>query len=794
MRQFRGLLLTGNACAIAVIVIGVALFMRSGDPPKAAAQPPQATEKKEAKATVAADPEFFDEKFLPFLKQHCFKCHEGEEPESELRLDQHKSLDALKGDRKRWMKVVRMLKTRQMPPEDEKQPPVALADSMAGWLDHSLNYIDCNAPRDPGYVTIRRLNRIEYRNTVRELIGVNYELPDDFPADDVGYGFDNIGDVLTLPPILMEKYLAAAEQVTDQMLAELAPEGGQIVALRGDRLQTDGNGRRNGDVHWLNSNGDVRTRHSFADSGEYTIRVHAEGDQAGPERVKMALSIDGRQLQVFEIKSHGKIEQHDHSLRIEKGSHSFAVRFLNDYYQPNNPNPADRDRNMAVHQIEVIGPKRDRAARESQVAKRVFFVQPNDKVKPQQAAEQILRRVASRAFRRPATDDEVARLVELGKAIHQRKGDFQQALAVTLRAILVSPNFLFKVELDPAPGEKTRLLSEYELATRMSYFLWSTMPDDELLKQAHAGTLRKNLQTQIRRMLADPRARALGENFATQWLGLRNLAMMQPDKGRFPMFSDELRDSMYGESVLFFDAIVREDRSVSELLGANFTFVDERLAKHYGIGPVSGDGFQRVALDGKQPRGSVLTQAGVLTVTSNPTRTSPVKRGKWVLENILGEPPPDPPADVPELEETEKARDSASLRERLEVHRKSAKCSVCHEQMDALGFAMENFDAVGAWRDKDGRFEIDASGKLPDGGSFTGPADLKQLLKTKYRAQFVRCIAEKMLTYAVGRGVEYYDRCVIDDICNAAAKNDHRFSSLVIEIIKSDAFQRRRAK
>jgi len=792
MRHFRGLLLTGNACATAVFVLAVVVLTRSKSPLPAAAQPPDAAETK--KTSTAADAEFFDGQFLPFLKQHCFKCHEGEEPESELRLDQQKSLAALRGDRKRWTKVIRMLKTRQMPPEDEKQPATALADSIAGWLDHSLNYVDCDATRDPGYVTIRRLNGTEYRNTVRDLIGVDFQLPDDFPADDVGYGFDNIGDVLTLPPILMEKYLAAAEQVTDQMLAELSPEAGPSVALGGDRLRIVGNGRRRGGASWLYSRGDVLTQHAFASSGEYLIRVHAEADQAGAERVKMALSIDGRRVQVFEIKSHGKIEQHEHSLRLERGDHRIAISFINDFYRPEADDPAERDRNMAVHQFEVVGPKRERPAGESKVAKRVFFVQPGENVQPQQAAEQILRRVASRAFRRPATDEEVARLVELGKAIFQRKGDFQQSLAVTLRAILVSPKFLFKVELDPAADQGPRLLSEYELATRMSYFLWSTMPDDDLLREAREGTLRKNLHSQITRMLADPRSRALGENFATQWLGLRNLQMAQPDEERFPTYSDELRDSMYREAVLFFDAIVREDRNILELLAADFTFADERLAKHYGIGSVNGDDFRRVALGNNHPRGGVMTQAGVLTVTSNPTRTSPVKRGKWILENILGTPPPDPPADVPELNETEQARSSASLRERLEVHRQSPKCSVCHAQMDALGFAMEHFDAVGSWREKDGQFAIDASGKLPAGESFRGANDLKKLLQTKFREQFVRCFAEKMLTYAVGRGVEYYDRCVIDDICSAAAKNDHRFSSLVIEIINSDAFQRRRAK
>jgi hypothetical protein len=364
-----------------------------------------------------------------------------------------------------------------------------------------------------------------------------------------------------------------------------------------------------------------------------------------------------------------------------------------------------------------------------------------------------------------------------------------------LQAILVSPHFLFRVERDPPAGQEDpiRELNEYELATRMSYFLWSSMPDEELFQQAARGTLRGNLEGQVRRMLRDRKAEALVGNFASQWLQLRNLPMAAPDDEQFPSFRAELREAMRTETELFFASILREDRSVLDLIDADYSFLNEPLARHYGIAGVAGPEFRRVSLAGT-PRGGVITQASVLTVTSNPTRTSPVKRGKWILDNILGEPPPDPPPNVPQLDEDDEAVLSGSLRERLEQHRAKESCAVCHRKMDALGFALENFDAIGAWRTRDGKFQIDASGVLPDGQEFRGPAELKAILRDSSRDSFVRCLTEKMLTYALGRGLEYYDRCTVDRITKSLAKDHYRFSTLVMEIVKSDPFQKRRRK
>jgi hypothetical protein len=374
--------------------------------------------------------------------------------------------------------------------------------------------------------------------------------------------------------------------------------------------------------------------------------------------------------------------------------------------------------------------------------------------------------------------------------------NFATAVALGLQAALVSPHFLFRIELDPAPNDPlvVRELNDFELATRLSYFLWSSMPDEELFGLCRTQSLRQrdNLDAQVRRMLADGKSAALVENFAGQWLQLRNLKTAAPDKGTYPQFEPALGEAMRRETELFFTAVVKEDRSVLDFLDADFTFVNERLARHYGIADVKGEEFRKVPIDREQ-RGGVLLQASVLTVTSNPTRTSPVKRGKWVLENLLGAPPPAPPADVPPLAEVAAAEATGSLRERMEQHRAKPDCAVCHNRMDPLGFGLENYDGVGAWRTTDAGFAIDSSGKLPNGQSFSGPRELKQILLAR-RDDFVRCLAEKMLTYGLGRGVEYSDKCAVADIAKSMAQNDYKFSSLILAVVHSDAFQKRRGK
>ncbi len=409
---------------------------------------------------------------------------------------------------------------------------------------------------------------------------------------------------------------------------------------------------------------------------------------------------------------------------------------------------------------------------------------------PRAAAREILALFATRAFRRPATEGEVERLLKLYDQAEKEGERFEHRVRLALSAVLVSPHFLFRVERDPPKAKPGTAypIGEYELASRLSYFLWSTMPDEELFALAAKNELRKNLAAQLQRMLKDPKSAAFVRNFAGQWLTLRKLDTVTPDAKTFPTFDAELRAAMRMETELFFEAILKEDRSILDLLDADFSFVNERLAKHYGIEGVTGKEFRRVKLPAH--RGGILTQASILTLTSNPTRTSPVKRGKWVLDQIFNTPPPPPPPDVPELKEEKRL--TGSLRQVMEMHRANALCASCHQKMDPIGFAFENYDAIGAWRDRDGQAAIDPSGTLPGGPSFQGPAELKTILKSK-KELFARCLAEKMLTYALGRGLEYYDRCAVDKILDALGHNDYRSSTILVEVVKSEPFQLRTA-
>ncbi|MCI0376625.1 MAG: DUF1592 domain-containing protein, partial [Gemmataceae bacterium] len=410
---------------------------------------------------------------------------------------------------------------------------------------------------------------------------------------------------------------------------------------------------------------------------------------------------------------------------------------------------------------------------------------------PRDAAKEIVGRFATRAFRRPVPPEEVERLLSLFDKAHKQGDRFEHCIRLAFCRVLVSPHFLFRVELDPpsAVSGKAYPISEYALASRLSYFLWSTMPDAELFALAAKGELRKNLEAQVQRMLKDPKSAAFVENFAGQWLTLRNLEKTSPDPKIFPNFSDELRDLMYKETELFFDAILRENRSILDFIDADFSFLNEKLAKHYGINNVFGSAFRKVKLPPN--RGGILTHGSILTLTSYPDRTSPVLRGKWVLEQILNTPPPPPPPDVPAIEDAKRL--TGSLRKVMEMHRDNALCASCHQRMDPIGFAFENYDAVGAWRDKDGKFDIDPSGVLPDGKSFKGPAELKAILKNK-KDLLSRCLTEKVLTYAMGRGVEFYDKCAVDKILESLQKNDYRFVTLLVEVAKSEPFQLRTAK
>ena len=729
------------------------------------------------------------------MEKYCFDCHGNGADEGGLTLDEFAKPEAFIKNRKTAGMVFKLISAGVMPPEDGEQPKKEERQAAVDWIDARLNYVDCGLPPDPGRVTIRRLNRAEYNNTIRDLVGIDFDPAADFPSDEVGNGFDNIGDVLSLPPLLLEKYLEAAEMIAKKAIVA-HPDRFGIQRFAGKDLEGTGSAGGPGGDGFITmaSSGSVIAKVRIPAKSEYVVRTEAKADQAGDEPARMELRLDGKKIQVFDIKGRRKTDMYEAKLKIEAGQHKIEAVFINDFYNPKAKNPEERDRNLHVRQVEVV-PTNVSLDQLPESHRRIIFLTPDKNTSNEAAAEKILKRFIAQAFRRPSTDEEVEKFAGLALFAISRGETFERGIQIAVTGVLVSPHFLFRVE-DHSPSEKPGIkpVSDYELASRLSYFLWSSMPDEELFRLAAEKKLHQpaELEKQVRRMLGDPKSEALVDNFASQWLNLRNLEEVSPDPKMFPSFNDELRRDMRKETEEFFAAILREDRSVMDFLDANFTFVNERLAEHYGLSGVKGEKFQKVSLAGA-PRAGVLTQASILTLTSNPTRTSPVKRGKWILENLLNEPPPPPPPNVPELEETAKEKPGLSLRKQLELHRQSPTCAACHKTMDPLGLGFENFDAIGKWRERDGKLPVDASGELPGGQKFQGPIELIKLLKRK-KAAFRRCLVEKMLTYALGRGLEYYDRCAVDTITQNMDQDDNRFSRMVLEIVNSKPFLYRRAE
>ncbi len=737
----------------------------------------------------------FEADIRPFFKKYCFDCHGPDEMMEGYAFHRYSSVRDIHNDRKTWEHVYRILKSGAMPPDDyDPRPTRKETEAIAVWLHDELIDIDCNLVSDPGRVTIRRLNRTEYDNTIRDLVGVNFSPSEDFPSDDVGHGFDNIGDVLSISPLLLEKYLDAAEQISERAIDTEAAEPFAIRKTH-DGLKNSFNNRwRDGGIHFLHSNGEIYSDINFPHSGEYRVRVEAGADQAGDENAKMELRLNGKAFKTFEVTGRREVRKYEATVKVSSGKARLAAAFINDYYQPNHPDRNKRDRNLFVRLIEVNSLHANVDKQLSDTHRRIITVRPGASRSVREAATTVLRNFANRAFRRPATEEEIGRYVDLVELAMEKGDNYDRGIQFALQAILVSPHFLFRVERDPNPNDprQTSELNQYELATRLSYFLWSSMPDDELLNLAKAGLLSNNeiLHKQIHRMLADSKSDSLVDDFAVQWLNLRRLPMIVPDPRQFPDYDEVLQQDMQRETELVFDMIKRENRSVFDLLTTNQTFVNERLARHYGIPNVHGNTFQRVQLpEGK--RLGILTHASILTLTSNPTRTSPVKRGKWIMENILGEAPPDPPDDVPELEETQAERPNLSLREQLAIHRENATCASCHDTMDAIGLAFENYNVIGAWREKDGKHDVDATGQLPGGKQFDGAVELVRILDKR---DFARCLTEKLMTFALGRGLEYYDKCTVDRIVEKLMSDNSRFETLITAIVASDAFRRRRGE
>lgn len=829
MENMRGKTLTRSLVIFALICAAVAL--RGGREQWAQSAPPD-----------------FEKSVLPFLADNCYACHNARRKSGKLNLELYKTAASITQERDTWEHVLQKLRTGEMPPKGAPRPDAMELKAVIVSIEKAFDLADRMAKPDPGRVTARRLNRAEYNNTVRDLLGVNFRPAEDFPQDDSGYGFDNIGDVLSLSPVLMEKYLDAAEKIAraavfgveplKPSLTRLRPPTGKIISSTKPLFDYD--------VTGLSLPNALHMTHRFPADAEYTLRIYLGGVRpAGSEPVQIALWIDGQQVKtlIFDPDTLAQFSDDrqdfggktvDFRSRIAAGDHWIAVSIprLYEGLPPNcgGPNPSKRptppppvfkppranippERLAALKKqfearlaekvsvntarisgIDLGGPYDQAKGASSESLKKIYACGHLDGNHLPECGRKIVSSLARRAYRRPATSEEVSKLIGLISLAVTKGDSFEEGIVQALQAMLVSPHFLFRIEQDrkPARAEDVYQISQHDLASRLSYFLWSSMPDEELLRLADEQALRKPgaLEAQVRRMLKDPKAQALAENFGGQWLELRKLESVKPDRERFPEFEEYLRMSMRRETEMFFENIVRQDRSVVDLIDGDYTFLNERLARFYKIPNVIGPEFRQVSLAGNTERGGVLTQASVLTVSSYATRTSPVLRGKWILENILNAPPPPPPPDVPTLDEA-RIGSSMTLRRQLEEHRKNATCAACHARMDPLGFGLENFNAIGQWRTQDGKFPVDSSGTLPDGRSFKGPQELKVILKGD-RDAFARGLTEKLLTYALGRGLERYDRPVVKKIVARAAMNDYRFSSLALEIVNSLPFQYRR--
>ncbi len=779
--------------SFAILILVLAGFLPACSKKPAESSP--AAKAKSEQAVAKADPSaVFEKEIKPVLNQFCFDCHRPDKKKGDLVLTEYKDAAAVQKDRKTWEKVLLNIRGRDMPPDGKPQPTQAQRDLLTAWIEGEIFKVDCTNP-DPGRVTIRRLNRSEYNNTIRDLLGVDFQPAADFPADDSGYGFDNIGDVLTIPPVLLEKYLAAAEKILDTALMVDAKPERKVTKIEGKALEGKGSTYvLASTMRAVTKTGEASTKIKADKAGEFIFRANTSTKQVGGEPARMDIRLDGKSVRTSVVTG-----APDSPVAIEvkatlaAGEHTLSFHLLNPFTGPPDKKGKRPERGFALESLEIHSPPEPVVL--SETHKRIFARMPTPATKAD-VAKEIIGNFARRAFRRPVKDEEVARLTKFVAMAEKEGESFQKGIKLAMQAVLVSPHFLFRGEIQPEPNNPKSVhpINEYALASRLSYYLWSSLPDEALFTEAANGTLRKNIDVQVRRMLKDPKAESLVENFAGQWLQIRNLKNFNPDPTEFPAFDEALRVAMERETEVYFEHVMREDRSILDFLNSNYTYVNERLAKHYGIPNIKGEEYQQVTFTDPR-RGGVLTHASVLTLTSNPTRTSPVKRGKWVLENLLGTPPPPPPPEVPDLDKPEGGKQlTGTLRQRMEQHREDPNCATCHARMDPIGFGLENFNAIGAWRTEDAKAPIDPAGKLVSGESFSGPADLRAILLLKKNADFVRCLSEKMLTYALGRGLEYYDKCAVEQITKGVTMKGYKFSVLVSEVVKSVPFQMRRGE
>ena len=754
------------------------------------------------------------------VRGFCLDCHSNSDPIAGLNLEALNSVSVAE-NLEAWETVARRLQTRQMPPSDMDRPDESTYRSVLTALEQTLDRVAAVRVQPGRTDTFRRLTRTEYQNAIRDLLSLDVDVTMLLPPDEASHGFDNI-TVGELSPTLVNRYIAAAQKIS--RLAVGTPQkspGGKTVRIRPDLTQEE---RIEGLP--IGTRGGVLIPHTFPQDGEYEVRIrlardrneHVEGLN---EPHELELLLDLERVGLFVVRpprgrvgaadysskpTHANVDRHLKArIRVTAGPHDIGVTFLK------NPSslletgrqPLNVHFNMyrhprigpAVYQVSITGPFKATGSGDTPSRRRIFSCRPTRPEDEDDCARQIISTLLRRACRQPVVEEDLIKPMALYRDARAH-GAFEDGIEMALSSVLVNPRFLFRIERDPdevAPHTAYRI-SDLELASRLSFFLWSSLPDDELLDLAERGQLSNSdvLEQQTRRMLADARSQALVSNFAGQWLYLRNLESITPDGRLFPDFDHNLREAFRRETELFFESIQREDRSVVDLLQADYTYLNERLAKHYGIPHVYGSRFRRVALDENSRRGGLLRQGSILTVTSYATRTSPVMRGKWILENILGTPPPPPPDNVPALKDNTVAA-NLSVRERFAQHRANPACAGCHDLIDPVGFSLENFDAVGRWRDIEEGRPVDASGGLPDGSQFSGIDGLERGLLS-HPEIFVCTMSEKLLTYAIGRGLEHFDAPAIRKIVRDAKADDYRYSSLILGVVQSTPFQMRTSK
>jgi len=730
--------------------------------------------------------ETFDQAVRPVLSQTCSACHNEKLASGGLNVSLYLDPATLATKREAWETILDKVRAGEMPPKGIPKPPQERMEAFLGYVEGEFERADRNVKPDPGRVVAHRLNRNEYSNTIRDLLGVPFHAEEEFPADDSSFGFDNIGAALTISPTLMQKYMQAAEQIASR-------------AVGGDPLPKPGLFNKRSRIHRLDADTiEFKDRVDF--DADYVVRALIVGHRGDTDKpVTLVLSVDGKAVKTVQVpvqispvnKQGGATQRSSEEQRVfaSRGEHTFRAAFVNDEGLKDIPAGAryNNNRNIYPDTIEISGPFASTAPHPSQ--KKILTC---DLAAGRGCAERIMTNLANHAYRRPASKGEVTELMAVFDKAKAGGYTPEQSLQFAISATLVSPQFLFRIEHDPKPGVYGRI-SDTELASRLGYFLWSSMPDDELLRLGESNKLHQPavLDEQVRRMIADPKSSALAENFVGQWLQIRSLDAMQPDAKKFPEWTPDLKDAMRTETNMFFASVLRDNRPITDLIDGKYTYLNETLAKYYGIEGVTGPEFRRVDLKTDQ-RSGVLTQASVLTVTSYPNRTSVVLRGKYMLENVFGTPPPPPPPDVPKLDEATVGV-AKSLRQQMEQHRSDAVCASCHSKMDVLGFGMENYDAIGRWRTTDGKFPIDSTGSFPNGKSFAGPAEMKALLRDDIE-EFTRTLADKMMTYALGRGLEPFDRRTVKEVVKETAARDYKFQALILAVTHSPAFQERRGE